>query len=171
MSDFLKLAQERYSVRKFKDTPIELDKLEKILEAGRCAPTAGNFQPQRVYVIQSDEAKRVIGQFTPCLFGAPCALLVTYKISEAWKCPFDGYCSGQDEAAIVATQMMLEAQELGIGSLWARGFDGNAMHDALGLPEDEVICVMLTIGYPADNANPAPVHFSRKSLEAMAKRL
>lgn len=171
MKDFLNLAQERYSVRQFKDTPIEAKKLEKILKAGQCSPTAGNFQPQRIYVVESDGAKRIVNQFTKCMFTAPCALLVCYEMTEAWKCPLDGYCSGQDEAAIVTTQMMLEAQDLGLGSLWVRGFDGNAMRDALGLPGSQTICAMLTIGYSADHAKPAPIHYSRKPLEMMVKKL
>ena len=54
--DFLKLAKERYSVRKFSDKKVEREKLDAILEAGRCAPTAVNYQPQRVLVLESPEA-------------------------------------------------------------------------------------------------------------------
>ena len=171
MTDFLKIAQERYSVRQFKNTPIEQEKLELILKAGQCAPTAGNFQPQRIYIVESDNAKQIVRQFTKCLFTAPCAIIVCYEISEAWRCPLDDYCSGQDEAAIVATQMMLEAHELGLGTLWVRGFDGTAMRDALGIPQSQIICSMLTVGYPAEEAKPAPVHFRRKPLDATVKIL
>ena len=52
----MKLAHERYSVRKFSDKEVEREKLDAILEAGRCAPTAVNNQPQRVLVIESAEA-------------------------------------------------------------------------------------------------------------------
>ncbi len=54
--DFLELAKERYSVRKFSDKKVEREKLDAILEAGRCAPTAVNYQPQRVLVLESPEA-------------------------------------------------------------------------------------------------------------------
>jgi nitroreductase len=53
---FLKLASERYSVRKFSDAPVEKEKLDKILEAGRLAPTACNNQPQSILVLQGREA-------------------------------------------------------------------------------------------------------------------
>ena len=46
---FLELARERYSVRKFAETPVEEEKLETILQAGVCAPTAKNLQPQRLF--------------------------------------------------------------------------------------------------------------------------
>ena len=56
--DFEKLAADRYSLRKFSDRPVEAEKLEKVLEAGRNAPTAHNNQPQRIFVIKSSEGWR-----------------------------------------------------------------------------------------------------------------
>ena len=53
---FLKMARERWSVRKFKEEQISGEHMERILEAGRNAPSACNYQPQRVLVLQSDEA-------------------------------------------------------------------------------------------------------------------
>ena len=55
MDNFMQLAKERYSVRKYKDTPIEDDKLDQIIEAGIVAPTAHNEQPWRCYVLKSAE--------------------------------------------------------------------------------------------------------------------
>ena len=54
--EFEQLIRERYSVRKFDAAPVEEEKLQKILEAGRIAPTGHNSQPQRVYVIRSEES-------------------------------------------------------------------------------------------------------------------
>ena len=76
MSEFLKLCKERYSVRSFTDRKVEPEKLNLILEAGRVAPTAVNFQPQVIYVIQSPEAVSKMASVTPYMFGAPQALLV-----------------------------------------------------------------------------------------------
>ena len=53
--DFEKLSAERYSLRKFSDRPVEQEKLDLILEAGRNAPTAHNLQPQRIFVIRTPE--------------------------------------------------------------------------------------------------------------------
>lgn len=58
---FMELAKERYSVRKFSDKPIEKEKLDAILEAGRIAPTGHNYQPYRVYVLQSQKHWRKSG--------------------------------------------------------------------------------------------------------------
>ncbi|WP_294625703.1 nitroreductase family protein, partial [uncultured Bilophila sp.] len=55
MSDFLDLARRRYSVRTYLPQPVEAEKLERILEAGRVAPTAKNNQPHRILIVQSPE--------------------------------------------------------------------------------------------------------------------
>lgn len=85
MTDFLSLAESRYSVRSFTDRKVEPEKLEKILQAGRVAPTAVNNQPQIIYVLQSPEALARMGQATKYLFGAPQALLVCYDENICWK--------------------------------------------------------------------------------------
>ena len=69
---------ERFSVRDYKGTVIEDEKLDAILEAGRIAPTAANIQPLRVYVIKSEEGLSKICAITPCAFNAPVVLMVAY---------------------------------------------------------------------------------------------
>lgn len=158
-------------IHKYLDKPIEQEKLTMILKAGQFAPTAGNFQPQKIYVLQSEEARKTISQITPGLFNAPCALLVCYDANRSWKCPLDGYDSGQDEAAIVTTHMMMEAWELGIGSVWVRAFDGNVVSRVFSLPDNIKVAAMLTLGYPADDSKPGPMHYSSKPLDDIIKFL
>ena len=74
--DFKELAQARYSLRKFSDRPVEQEKLDLILEAARCAPTAHNLQPQRVLVLRSAEAREKARKATPFRFGEPLLLVV-----------------------------------------------------------------------------------------------
>ena len=68
---FIDLARSRYSERRFAQTPIEPEKIDLILEAGRVAPTARNRQPQRILVVQSEEGLERIDRCTDCRFGAP----------------------------------------------------------------------------------------------------
>ena len=155
---FQELARARYSVRSFKDTPIEAEKLNLILEAGRVAPTACNNQPQKIYVAKSEEAKKKLAccRYT---FDAPVILVVCYDRNRDWKNKLQpGYESGETDAAIVCTHMMLQAFELGIGSCWVGYFNANEIANALGLPENLTVSALLPIGYPADNAQPAPLH-------------
>ena len=83
--NFMDLSKSRYSVRQYDPRPVEDDKLELILEAGRLAPTACNFQPQRIYVIKSEAARAKLASQTRMAYGAPVSLLVCYDKNESWK--------------------------------------------------------------------------------------
>ena len=156
---FLELAKARYSVRSFQDRPIEEEHLNLILEAGRVAPTACNFQPQRIYVARSAEAREKLASVCRCTFGAPVILVVCYDRERDWKNKLlPGYESGETDAAIVCTHMMLEAFELGIGSCWVGYFNPQTVAETLGLPENITVSALLPMGYPAEDAQPLPLH-------------
>ena len=71
MKDFLELAAQRYSCRKFSDKPVEDEKIKKILQAATLAPTAKNGQPQYIIVVKSDEMRKKMKEASPCTFDAP----------------------------------------------------------------------------------------------------
>ena len=162
---FLELAKTRYSVRKFNPQIIEPEKLDQILEAGRIAPTACNNQPQRIKVITAPPELGKVDECTPCRFGAPAVLLVCYDKTASWKRKFDGADSGEVDAAIIATHLMLAAHEIGLGTCWVMFFDPVKTVELFALPENIVPVAMLPIGYPADDAAPAPLHEQKHSLE------
>lgn len=153
--NFLQLAEDRYSVRSFSDRPIEPEKMEKILRAGQVAPTAVNYQPQKIYILKSKEAIAKIRSLTRFAYDAPVVLLFCADTSKAWKSPVErGYHTGEMDVSIVCTHMMLEAWELGIGSVWVRGFDSGQVARAFNLPEQIQPICLLPIGYPGKNAAP-----------------
>jgi len=165
--DFLQLARERYSVRSFKDTPVEQEKLERILEAGRIAPTARNNQPQRIKVITGADLPKV-DEFTPCRYGAPLVLLVCYDKTVCAPAPvFETGGTGQVDVGIVATHMMLEAPELGLGSCWVMHFDPKKAAELFGLPETIIPMTVLAIGYPAEDGTPSELHSQRMNVQNM----
>ena len=169
--DFLELAKSRYSVRRFSDKPIEGEKLELILRAGQAAPTACNYQPHRVYVLKSPEALEKLQKCKTSRFGETLALLVCCDTGECWKRDYDGKPSGDIDAAIVATHMMLEAWELGIGSTWVMHFMPEAVRAEFCLPENEEPAALLVMGYPAEDAHPSRLHAQNKPLEETVKFL
>ena len=165
MITFLELAQSRYSVRKYSDKPVEKEKLEQILKAAQAAPTACNYQPWRVSVLQSPEAIAKVRSLTRYAFNAPVVLFICANMDESWVGP-DGHYAAPIDAAIVITHMMLEACDLGIGSCWVRGFDKNKIAEAYGLPANLEPVAFLPLGYPAEGSHPAKGwHDKRKSLE------
>lgn len=153
--DFLELAADRYSVRSYSDRPIEPKKMERILKAGQLAPTAVNFQPQKIYVLKSPEAIGKIRSLTRFAYDAPVVLLVCADKTKVWRSPSEhGYDTGEMDASIVCTHMMLEAWALGIGSVWVRGFDSRQVAKVFDLPEQVQPICLLPIGYPSDESVP-----------------
>ena len=164
---FLDLAKERYSVRKFTEQQIEQEKLDKILEAGNVAPTAVNYQPQRIYVLQSEEALAKVRSLCPCTYGAPTVLLIAYDDNQDWDNPKQpGIHSGEQDVSIVATHMMLEAWSLGVASCWVNLFQNNELERAFDLPDNEKSVLIMPLGYAADDAMPVEKwHFGYKKIE------
>ncbi len=164
---FLELAKERYSVRSYKPTAIEPEKLAQVLEAGRIAPTACNNQPQRIMVIKDPAELAKVDECTRYRFDAPAVLLVCYDKNVSWKRKFDGTDSGVVDASIVVTHLMLAAHDLGLGTCWVMYFDPAKVVELFALPENIVPLAFLPIGYPSDNASPASGHAQREPLDRL----
>ena len=141
--------------------------MERILEAGRTAPTACNNQPQRIKLIADPKDLAKMDDCTPCRFNAPAALLVCYDKTVCWKRGFDGQGSGEVDASIVATHLMLAAQEAGLGTCWVMYFDPAKTTEMFALPENIVPVAFLPIGYPADGAAPSGSHKNRLPLDKL----
>lgn len=165
--DFKTLSQSRYSARSFSAAPVERDKLEAILQAGRAAPTACNMQPQRVLAIHTPEGLETVKKCTRAHFGETLAIITCYDRNDCWT-RWDGEKSGVIDASIVTTHMMLAAYELGVGSTWVMDFIPEAIMTEFRLPESWEPVSLLLMGYPAEDCGPSPMHGVRKELEETA---
>ena len=169
---FMELAKARYSVRKFSDKPIEKEKMDAILEAGRIAPTG--HQLPAVPGVRAAESAGLgkIRGLTRCAFNAPVVLMVTVRKDEEWVNPFEhSIRAGEQDASIVATHMMLEAWEQGIGSCWVNYFPVTKTADAFGLELNEVPLLLLPMGYAAEGVHAAHLHNERRSNDELVKVL
>ena len=121
---FEELIKDRYSCRKFKNTPVEKEKIEKILEAALVAPTACNLQPQRILVLTDKNIIKALDdeKCTRYIFDAPLIFVMCVDRSKAWTRKYDGISSAEVDSSIAMTQMMLQAQELGLGTTWVTSF-------------------------------------------------
>lgn len=155
---FLELAERRYSVRKFTGQRVPEETVKKILRAGCVAPTGCNNQPQRILVLNSARSIAKLRKCTKCHFDAPTAMLVCYNRDECWHRSYDGAPCGPMDASIVATHMMLEATELGIGVTWVMYFDPAAMREEFAIPQNVEPVALLVMGFPAPDAAPFPGH-------------
>jgi len=164
--NFSELARARYSVRAFQQKEIRVEDLNAILEAGRVAPTACNNQPQKIYVVKSPDLRQKLAEVCPCTFDAPTVIVMGYDTTRDWKNRrMPGYSSGETDAAIVCTHMMLEAWEQGIASCWVGWFNAEEVRAALGLSENITVSALLPIGYAAEGAAPHANHTKYRPAE------
>ena len=161
---FIKLVEQRYSLRKFSDKPIEKEKLDLVLKAGQLAPTACNYQPQRILVIEN-EGLEILKRCTKFHFGARMVLLICYDNAISWKRSFDHKDSGDTDASIVSTHMMLQATEIGLGTTWVGLFDPDLIAKEFNLPNNIVPVVLMPLGYPSQDATQSPHHNKRKLIK------
>ena len=163
--EFKDVIRMRYSCKKYCGRQVEREKLDAILNAGRLAPTAKNLQEQRIYVLQSPEALAKIDAVTPCRYGAPTVLVVAFDRNSVFTYPGGKRDSGIEDAAIVATHMILAAADEGVDSCWINFLDPEKLAEMLGLPENEEVLMVMDLGYAAEGAGPLPNHYSRRSEE------
>lgn len=161
----LDVVRDRYSCRSFKTEQVSKEQLDYILEAGRLSPTAKNLQEQHVYVCQSPESLEKIDAVTRSRYGAPTCLVVAWDTENTYVYPGEKYNSGAEDATIVATHLTLAAQAAGLGSCWVNAFDPDKLHQLLGLPANERILMILSLGIPSESAKPSPRHADRKPLK------
>ena len=151
--NFLDNAKKRYSVRSYKSQKVEQEKLDLILEAARVAPTAANLQPVRLIVVQEKQGLAKIEKAAN-IYNAPLAVIVCADHSTAWTRPFDKKQTGDIDASILTDHMMLQASELGLGTVWVCYFKPDILSQEFNLPENLEPVNILVIGYadeePAD---------------------
>lgn len=165
--EFLSLAKQRCSVRKYKTDEIEKEKLDKILEAARIAPTAANAQSQRLLVISSQEAKEKLSKGVN-YHGAPLAIIVCGDHSDVFVRPFDKKDMVSVDATIVADHIVLEAEDLGLSSCWLTYFDPEIIRNEFNIPSNLEPIAIIAVGY-ADTEKASPDRHSkdRKALESL----
>lgn len=161
MEGFKSLAANRYSVRKFDSKRVEQEKVDSLLEVARLAPTAHNNQPQRLLVLDSADSLNRLKDCTPCHFNAPLAIIVYYDNKASWKRSFDNEDMGVVDASIVATHIILEVADLGLGSTWVAYFDPDKVRELFSLPDNIIPVAVIPIGYPHADSVPAPGHTTR----------
>ncbi len=160
--DFHALARARYSVRAYKPDPVAPEKLARVLEAARLAPTAANRQPFRIVVAETkgreSEFRRIYGR--EWFVQAPLVAVVCAVPAEAWVRRADGWNSAELDAAIVMDHLILAAADEGLGTCWIAAFDPKAAREVLGLPDGVIPVAFTPLGTPADT----PSRKSRKPL-------
>lgn len=159
--NFLELAKKRYSVRSYTSQKVETEKLDKILQAAHVAPTAANLQPIHLIAVQGKDGLEKIGKAAN-IYGAPLAIIVCADHSKAWVRPFDKKQTADIDASILTDHMMIEATELGLGSVWVCYFKPDIIKKEFELPDNLEPINILVIGYSNEEAADPERHFQTR---------
>jgi nitroreductase len=157
----------RKSVRSFVDKPVERDKLDRVLEAARLAPSARNLQEWRILVVTDPDirSRLVSAAGGQAFVGQAPVVLVCCAETDHHKmhCGLKSY---PIDVAIAIDHMTLAATEEGLGTCWIGKFDPDAVREVCGIPSEIEIVQLLPLGYPAD---PAPAAKARRKIEDIVR--
>ena len=149
--EYYDLIRTRESIRNYDpEQKVPEEVLNRILEAGRLAPSASNRQPWTFVLVSSDEKLREVKEsYSRSWFhDAPHVLAVVGDKTQSWVRPYDGYNSIETDLAIAMDHIILAAENEGIGTCWIIAFDYDKLASALGLSEKEVVYCITPLGYP-----------------------
>ena len=170
-NDFLKLAESRFSIRQFLDKPVEQEKIDALLRVAQIAPTAENKQPQKIYIITKEEDRKKLKTVSKYTFNAPMYFIVCCDKNKAWKQKNEDYISTEIDGSIVTTHIILEAHDLGLGSVVVRNFETENLKKLFNIPENMVPISLLPIGYPKEGVKPSKLHFTKNDIKDMVEYL
>ncbi len=161
--DVFDAIQQRFSVRSYLDRPVEEEKLQRVLEAARLAPSGGNRQPW-VFLVVRDAGLRqqlVAAARGQAFVGQAPVVLVACGTDpdSVMSCQVEAYAVN---VTIAVDHMTLQAVEEGLGTCWIGAFDQQAVKDLLGIPEGVKVVALLPLGYPAVSP---PAEKSRRALD------
>lgn len=163
--DFQDILNRRYSCRAFSECEVEGEKVERILEAGRIAPTAVNKQPVHIWAVSNRDTLEAIKGVTRSNYGAPLLLVVGCRPADAWVRRYDGKNGAEVDASIVATYLMLAAENEGLATLWVGSFDPSLLKGILPGTDGYDLVAMINVGYPAPDSVPSQMHGERKPMD------
>jgi nitroreductase len=163
--EFFDVIKNRYSVRGYKDKAVEKEKLDKVLEAGRLAPTGVNYQAFKIFVIDTKKHKEALKKiYNQDWFSqAPLVLCIAIAPSKSWTRPWDGKNIGDIDATIVMDHMILAATDLGLGTCYIAAFKKNSAIEFLELGEEYEPVLFTPLGYPDDEGR----NTSRKTIDEL----
>lgn len=153
--EFSELVKKRYSVRAYKSTPVEEEKLRRVLEAAIIAPTAANRQPFRLIVFKTAGREAELRKVYPrdWFVQAPLVICACAVKAESWV-RRDGKCYADVDTAIAFDHLILAAHDLGLGTCWVGAFDPKTAGEVLDLPSGWEPVAFTPLGYPADEWRP-----------------
>ena len=155
--EIMKAIEERRSIRKYRPDPVEPEKLARIAEAFRLAPSAMNDQGWKLLIVTDPAAKERIREASPSkhsmISEAPVVLV---GISTSQRVMENGHRVDSVDVSIAMSFAMLEAQAQGLGTCWMGYYTEPGLRAALGLAEDITIAAIMPLGYAGESPEARP---------------
>ncbi len=165
----LDVIKNRRSIRRFKDTPVEEEKLNEILEAARLAPSGNNTQPWHFIVVRSPEMRRALASASHnqmwmadapihivCVADIRCRVKGVEPISLEDESPLLEFKKLIRDTSIGIQHLVLEAQNQGLGTCWIAWFEPREIAEMLGVPSDKYVQAIIPVGYADEHPQPRP---------------
>ena len=150
----LDVIQQRYSVRKYLDKPVEEEKLQRVLEAARLAPSASNRQIWRFVVVRDAERRQALAEAAGQPFLGEAPVVIAGCAADTTRVMRCGLSCHPVDLAIALEHIALQAVAEGLGTCWIGAFDQQAAKAAIGAPAEVEIVELMPLGYPAATMPP-----------------
>ena len=170
--EFMTLIEERHSTRVYEQTPVEQEKLDKILHAANRAPSAGDLQAYSIVVVRSPAARKALARAAvdqEFVGQAPVVLVFLAepaRSSEKYGHRGESLYAIQD-ATIACAYAQLAAHDLGLAACWVGAFRTSDVQEVVGATEEQVPVALLPIGYAAET----PFITPRRALSEMVREV
>ena len=151
--DFFETIRTRRSIRKYQEKSVEKEKVRKILEAARLAPSAMNRQPYKILVVTKKDVLSKMNSACNQEWKAPIMLVMVSIPKEAWFRD-DGEENWKADAAVAMHQISLAARAEGLGTCWIAAFEEKEITKILEIDPDSRVVFLSPLGYPAENKGP-----------------
>ena len=174
----IKAIANRRSVRKYTNAPVEKEKISKLIESARMAPSGHNTQPWNFIIVTNEETKDKIAQVDnnqQWMKTAPvfivCVADIRCRIKDGRDIFLDENSDMYElkqiirDTAIAMEHILLEAENIGLSSCWTAWFSQKDMRPIMNIPDDKYIVGVITIGYADGDGKPAP----KRLLESMVR--
>lgn len=146
--------QQRFSVRSYEDRAVEPEKLQRIMEAARLAPSASNRQEWRFVVVQDPERRKAVAAAAGQPFIGTAGAVIVACAADTSRIMRCGLPCHPIDLAIALEHIALQATAEGLGTCWIGSFDQQAVKDIIAAPDEAVVVELMPLGYPAVDAPP-----------------
>lgn len=149
--------RDRRSIRKYKSIPVEEEKLNRVLEAARIAPSASNAQNWKFIVVRDPEKIKQLAQAAGGqAFVAQAPVVIAACGTELTGTMLCGQYRYTIDVSIAVSYLILEAYEQGLGTCWLGRFEENKVKEILGIPESVRVVAVTPLGYPDEAPDARP---------------